>query len=214
MIFFLGLHKRLIIFALLYLVFQFIPLAILVIMPSTLSPQLHLLLVLMLGLSIIPLFVYQMILSRGPGGVMYYAHAVNMVGILLALSRGSFTYIFSKTLTLTQLLFIHPGPLMTLFIIVEYLLFKHFLRKRIGYRYMFLFWTLGPILYIATLIPATISIVKAFITPPYTTYYRSPLSPQLGYAALFVLYAIPGPFISLATLPKYLQLAKLTTSTM
>ena len=73
---------------------------------------------------------------------------------------------------------------------------------------MSLFWMLGLTLYITTLISATILIVKASITPPYTTYHRSPLPLQLGYVAWFILYAVPGPFISLATLRRYLTTSK------
>ena len=204
--FFLRLHKRLVIFALLYLVLQFMPLAILLVASSTLPPQHRFLLMLITSLSLPPLFVYQLILSRGPGGVMYYAHAINMVGILLAMSREHFTYIYSKTLALAQFLFLHPGPLMTLFIVVEYILFKYFLRKAIKYKLISLFWTLGPILYITTLLPVLVTVIKILASPMPPTTYHFP--PQLGYIAWFFYYAMPGPFISLVTLPKYLRRVK------
>ncbi len=141
---------------------------------------------------------------------MYYAHAINMLGILYVLiakeTQKINIYSYSQALLFTQLLFLHPAPLMLVFIAIEYLIFRAFLRKSIGYRLISIIWILGPLLYIITLIPISLILIKMFMgpTPPIT--YHFP--PQLGIIIGFFYYAVPGPFISLATLPKHLQLVK------
>ncbi len=69
----------LLIFGIFYFLFQFIPLSIANILYSTLSPQIRAVLLAIMSLSFLSLFVFQMILSRGPGGVMYYAYVVNLI---------------------------------------------------------------------------------------------------------------------------------------
>ncbi len=112
------------------------------------------------------------------------------------------------------LIFLHPAPLMLVFTIIGYLVSKALLKGTIEYRHAFVTWILGPILYIVTLIPVLQITITEYLTGPtyVTTYNRSPLPLQLGFLVWFLYYAVPGPFVSLATLPKYLQKIRQSTT--
>ncbi len=89
---------------------------------------------------------------------------------------------------------------------IGYLVFKALLKRVIGYKLASIIWTLGPLLYIATLTPISIIVIKNLTSPTPPTAYH--FHPQLGFIAWFFYYVVPGPFISIATLPRYLRLVK------
>ncbi len=202
------LHKLLIAFALSCLAFQFILLVILSTVYSALPSQLMVVLTLMVCLSFPPLFVYQMILSRGPGGVMYYAHAINMLCMLRVFmakeAQKISVYSYSPGLLFIQLLLLHPAPLMLVFTVIGYLVFRALLRGAVGHKLVAVTWVLGPLLYIAALIPVSLAMIRVFAAPTPPVTYHFPF--QLGLIVWFFYHAVPGPFTSLATMSKYLRL--------
>ncbi|WFO75192.1 hypothetical protein J4526_09000 [Desulfurococcaceae archaeon MEX13E-LK6-19] len=141
--------------------------------------------------------------------MMYYAHVINMLCILYLLTiemLQNSVYTLSPSLFLVLPLLIHPAPLMLVFITLGYLAFKAAIRGVIKYKWLFIIWRLGPLLYIATLaVLLVIVIIKVIISPFPTKTYHYFFPPQLGLIIFFFYYAVPGPFISLATLPEYIQ---------
>ncbi len=66
-----------------------------------------------------------------------------------------------------------------------------------------MYWVLGPILYIATLV-----IVLPKAIEVYSSIHSYHFPPQLALIGLFFNYAIPEPFIYLATLDKTISYHK------
>ena len=74
------------------------------------------------------------------------------------------------------------------------------MRGSISFRLATLFWLLGPVLYIATITP--LYIYSSLKVMGMRWYKFAPLP---GVIASFFSLCIPGPFISLATLPNHLK---------
>ena len=186
-------HKHLLIFAIAYFTLQAMP----YIASYTFFSFSNHFLLMVGGLSILPLFIYQMVLSPGPGGVIYYAYLINMlVYTLLTNNFSTAIHDYLQVLLICTL----NGYLIPVFVAFEYILFKMTLRGRVGYRKLLMYWYLGPIMYLAIL---SLELPRLIISIIQTPSYRIPS--QLGIIPLILYYAVPGPFIALATLPKILS---------